>query len=149
MTEVQALIKKLDLEADFEFPGLVAGDEKERCFSAADLFILPTYSENFGIVVAEALARAIPVITTTGAPWGELERYDWGWWVEPGVDGIVGALSVALSTPREKLAEMGARGKVLIEERYSWGRIGRDALHASEWLLSQNHPLPRFIDVVP
>lgn len=147
LSEVRALISKLRIEADFEFPGLVAGLEKERCFSEADLFILPTYSENFGIVVAEALAREVPVITTTGAPWAELQKYDCGWWVEPGVDGVVGALSVALSTPREKLAKMGARGRKLVEERYSWERIGRDALDASEWLLSQNTSPPEYIEI--
>jgi glycosyltransferase involved in cell wall biosynthesis len=36
---------------------------------SADIMVLPTYSENFGIVVAEALALGVPVITTTGTPW--------------------------------------------------------------------------------
>ena len=147
LSEVQALIAKLNMQQDFEFPGLVSGDEKERCFSEADLFILPTYSENFGIVVAEALARQVPVITTTGAPWAELEKYDCGWWVEPGIDGIVGALSGALLISREQLAEMGARGRALVEDRYSWDRIGCDALHAYEWLLVQDQTRPDYIDL--
>ena len=58
--------------ADIVFIGPVYGEEKARLMAAADLFVLPTRSENFGIVVAEALASGVPVITTKGAPWQEL-----------------------------------------------------------------------------
>lgn len=44
------------------------GEEKEKVFSWADVVVLPTLSENFGIVIAEALERGLPVITTDGAP---------------------------------------------------------------------------------
>lgn len=122
--EIKSLTRKLGIEEDFDFLGLVSGERKERCYSEADVFVLPTYSENFGIAVAEALARGIPVITTKGAPWQELEAHRCGWWVTPGVDGIAGALSAALATPSETLLDMGARGKALVEEKYSWDRIG-------------------------
>jgi len=52
--------------------GPVYGQEKHAVMRAADLFVLPTYNENFGITVAEALAASVPVITTKGAPWAEL-----------------------------------------------------------------------------
>jgi glycosyltransferase involved in cell wall biosynthesis len=125
----------------------VTGEKKERCFAEADVFVLPTYSENFGIAVAEALARGIPVITTTGAPWQELETHQCGWWVTPGVDGVAAGLSAAMSMPRDALAEMGARGKKLVEEKYSWDRIGRDALRASEWMLRHLGARPDCIDL--
>jgi glycosyltransferase involved in cell wall biosynthesis len=133
--EIQLLIRKQGFEGDFDFPGLVSGEKKECCFAEADIFVLPTYSENFGIAVAEALARGIPVITTTGAPWQELETHRCGWWVTPGVDGVAAGLSAAMAMSRDSLADMGARGKKLVEEKYSWDRIGRDALRASEWML--------------
>lgn len=51
------------------------GDEKESAFAWCDVFCLPTLSENFGIVVAEALARGKPVVTTDGAPaWADEPR---------------------------------------------------------------------------
>jgi len=47
-------------------PGMVLGDEKRAAFLDADYFVLPTYSENFGVAVLEAMAYGLPVITTTG-----------------------------------------------------------------------------------
>ena len=55
------------------------GAEKEAAFDWCDVFCLPTLSENFGIVVAEALARGKPVVTTDGAPaWADEPRADAG-----------------------------------------------------------------------
>lgn len=145
--EIKLLARQLGIADDFYFPGLVAGEQKENCFAEADVFVLPTYSENFGIAVAEALARGLPVITTTGAPWRELETRQCGWWVAPGVEGIAKALSAALAIPSETLLDMGARGKLLVEEKYSWDRIGRDALRASEWTIRHIGTRPACIDL--
>lgn len=71
--EVQRKIKDLGLEADFTYLGDLSDVEKWTAYRRADVFVLPTYSENFGIVVAEALAAGVPVITTKGAPWSELQ----------------------------------------------------------------------------
>lgn len=71
--EVQRKIKDLGLEADFTYLGDLSDVEKWTAYRRADVFVLPTYSENFGIVVAEALAAGVPVITTKGTPWSELQ----------------------------------------------------------------------------
>lgn len=144
--EIKNLTRTLGIEDDFDFPGLVSGEKKEYCFANADIFVLPTYSENFGIAVAEALAHGLPVITTTGAPWQELETHRCGWWVMPGTEGIARALANALATPSESLFHMGMRGKALVAEKYSWTRIGREALVASEWVLRRQSTRPDFID---
>jgi glycosyltransferase involved in cell wall biosynthesis len=57
---------------DLVFMGPVYGERKALLLSQADLFVLPTRSDNFGIAVAEALASGVPVICTKGAPWAEL-----------------------------------------------------------------------------
>ena len=62
--ELKQLAGQLGIERRVRFPGGVYGDEKWRLFREADLFVLPTHSENFGIAVAEALACGTPVITT-------------------------------------------------------------------------------------
>lgn len=121
--QVEALITKLGLINEIELVGEVQGKAKERLFANSELFILPTYSENFGIVVAEALAHQLPVITTTGAPWAELTSRKCGWWVDPEPKAIADALKVAITTPGQELVEMGRRGRNFVESEYEWKSI--------------------------
>lgn len=147
LEEIRKQVDALGLERDFEFTGLVTGKEKEFLFAKADVFVLPTYSENFGIAVAEALARGLPVITTTGAPWEDIEQWQCGWWVEPGVHGVAHALVEAMDTSPAELSEMGKRGIRLVKEKYSWDQIGRSALEAYQWMLGQNQQRPAFVNI--
>jgi glycosyltransferase involved in cell wall biosynthesis len=70
--EIKVRVERCGLAESVTFGGPRYGEEKVAVMKAADLFILPSHSENFGIVVAEALACGVPVITTKGAPWSEL-----------------------------------------------------------------------------
>lgn len=94
------------------------GDAKWDFIKEGDVFILPTFSENFGIVVAEALAVGVPVITTTGTPWEELNTRDCGWWIDLSVDNLKNTLLIAINTSENELEMMGVRGRKLIEENY-------------------------------
>lgn len=143
--KVEALIKAKGLQSDFEFIGFVEGTRKQFYFDLADIFVLPTYSENFGIAVAEALANELPVITTTGAPWQDLVKHHCGWWVEPGVSGVSGALIEAMDCSSEELREMGRRGRQLVIDECSWNKIGSTALQVSEWLLDASRFKPEAV----
>ncbi len=139
---VEALIQAKGLQSDFEFTGFVDGLRKQSCFDSATLFILPTYSENFGIAIAEALANELPVITTTGAPWSDLVEHRCGWWVAPGVHGVTDALIAAMACTSDELRAMGKRGRELVINKYSWSHIGVTGLEVSNWLLDQSTPKP-------
>lgn len=90
------------------FHGHVSGAEKERAFAQADLFVLPTYSENFGIAIAEALAAAVPVLTTHAAPWSSMRAQRCGRSIAPGSTKL--AAEIAAMT-QEDLNTMGANGR--------------------------------------
>lgn len=109
----------LGIDELVRFCGGVYGKRKWQLFRDADVFVLPTYSENFGIVVAEALASGTPVITTKGTPWQDLETYHCGWWTEVGTKSTAEALKKFLSLDEAELEAMGQNGRNLIEYKYS------------------------------
>ena len=127
------------------FAGELSGSEKWNAFAEADLFILPTYSENFGVVVAEALASGTPVIVTKGAPWGDVVNKRAGWWVEVSADALVAALGDALSRNPNELREMGERGRRWMDEEFSWKMIGHRMLDTYEWLCGQRGKPPPWV----
>lgn len=108
-----------DSSPTINFVGSVFGDVKFKMFRDADMFVLPTHSENFGIVVTEALASGTPVITTKGTPWHELETCHCGWWTEIGTQPLIRALKQFLQCSEDKLEDMGHNGRKLVEEQYS------------------------------
>ena len=117
--------KELEISDMVNFCGGVYGEKKWKLFREADVFILPTYSENFGIVVGEALACGTPVITTKGTPWGELETEHCGWWTEIGTEATKEALLSFLTLSEDELKEMGYNGRKLVENRYSTRKIAQ------------------------
>ena len=129
--KVKARVKELGLEDRFVFTGALNDDEKWKAYARADLFVLPTYSENFGIVVAEALWAGVPVITTKGTPWSELESEKCGRWIDLPAEGsspsawpaLVMALKEMMLMSDDERRQMGERGRKLVEEKYTWEAV--------------------------
>ena len=136
-TKVKARVKELGLENQFIFTGVLDDEEKWKSYGRANLFVLPTYSENFGIVVAEALWAGVPVITTKGTPWMELETSKCGRWIEIGIAPLVEALRETMVMSDDARRQMGARGRELVEEKYTWDAVVKAMLKGYENILCE------------
>ncbi|GIW56238.1 MAG: hypothetical protein KatS3mg082_2642 [Nitrospiraceae bacterium] len=136
LDEMRRLAAELGLQR-VGFSGQVYGEEKLRMYRSADLYVLPTYSDNFAVTVAEALAAGTPAIVSKGAPWSGLEKEGAGWWVDIGVEPFVAALERALAQPPEVLRAMGVRGRAWMIREYSWEAIGRQMALVYRWLLGE------------
>lgn len=115
-------------ENRIEYIGQVDGKEKANLYRNSDLMILPTYSENFGLVVPEALSVGTAVLTTTGTPWTMLDEIDCGWCIEPGSEAINEALPKVLSTSKGRLFEMGQKGVNFARKNYAWDNVAKSCI---------------------
>ncbi|MEM4360292.1 MAG: glycosyltransferase [Candidatus Bilamarchaeaceae archaeon] len=142
--EVEALINHLGLNSHVQFVGPLYGQDKRDAFAVAEVFVLPSLSEGAPVVILEALGAGVPVLTTQASPWEELIKYQCGWWTEISKDAIAEALRDALPRSPSSLREMGARGKALIRERYTWDKIGQMTIQLYKWLLGESE-CPDFV----
>ncbi len=119
-TELKLLVYSLGLNQRVAFHGHVDCEDKDRAFLNADICIFPSHTENFGIVVSEALAYGIPVIVSKGMPWSDVMKYNCGLWV----DNTPESLSTAVQQiTRFDLDEMGRNGREWMKQEYSWDQI--------------------------
>lgn len=118
-----------------EFPGEATGKLKTDTWQDADLYVLPTHSENFGISVAEALAHGVPSVVFQGAPWSGLETHQAGWWIPPGLESLQETLSTAMSLPDDAREQMGVAGRRWMQSEFDWTVIGRRMAAVYQWLV--------------
>lgn len=146
-TIVEAAIDKLGLREQVQVLPEADDQAKWALYRDAELFVLPSFSENFGVVVAEALAAGLPVITTTGMPWAGTVSRQCGWRIEPTVAALQPVLQRATTMPPAALAEMGARGREWMAASYSWSAIGVAMATFYDWLVDGAPPqaVPPFV----
>jgi glycosyltransferase involved in cell wall biosynthesis len=133
--DVQAAVRARQLEDVFTFLPPVDDSAKWELYRSADLFVSPTFAESFGLTIAEALSFGLPVITTQGTPWSELQTHRCGWWVERGAKSLALALSEATALSDAERWAMGERGRQLIAARYSWRGIAAQMRAVYDWTL--------------
>jgi glycosyltransferase involved in cell wall biosynthesis len=121
---MKALALQLGLESHSVWPGFLDGQEKLSAFAAATVFVLPSYSENFGIALVEALAAGVPCLTTEGVALSEdIRPQDAGIVVRPEAKELAPALDRLLGDPalRRRLASNARR---LAADRFSLEAMG-------------------------
>jgi len=135
MRDMIELTRTLKLQR-VSFRGPLFNQDKVRAYQEAELYVLPSHSENFGMTVAESMASGTPAIATRGTPWSGLEHHGAGWWIDVGVPPLVACLEEALKYPSGKLAEMGVIGRKWMLQEYSWGKVASMMNGTYRWLLN-------------
>src|SRR5262249_44577551 len=119
-------IDAFGLSESVQMVGHVAGDAKTEFFENADVLVAPSYTENFGLVVAEALAHAVPVIASRGMPWGRVEDIGCGLWVENDPRNLAEAICQISSMP---LTDLGGRGRQWMQREFAWDSLAEKMAH--------------------
>jgi len=135
------LSEQLSLKRVF-WLGAVYGEKKNKLYQSCDLFILLSHSENFGLVIAEALSFGLPVITTNRTPWIELNKKKCGWYIELKMKKIISTLNYAMKLSDAKRFRMGKRGRKWIIKDFSPNSVGQKMQKVYKWILKKG-PKPK------
>lgn len=124
----------------FEWPGAKYGDELSAEYDACDLVMLPSFTENFGATVVDALAHCKPALTSCFTPWQVLQERKCGWWVPNDPRSLAEAFRMIASLAPDEMNMMGLRGRRLVEEHYTWGAVCNAMINGYDMLLTQGQP---------
>ena len=126
-------VKRLELK-NVTFKGFVSGREKYEQLARLSCLFLPSDSENFGMIVTEALSVGTPVMASLGTPWEELNTTGCGWWIDRSPENIAHVMQNVIETPVPKLLAMGEKGRQLVQEKFTSIQVARQMQQLYEWL---------------
>lgn len=135
-SKISELSTKYNLTDNIKVLGMLTGQEKINAFSCSDFFVLPSYSENFGVVIGEALASGLPVVTTTGTPWSDIKVNVCGKYIELTRENLNDALLEMMKLNQSELSLMSNNAKNLIKRDYSWSKQSLKFSKAIDFLIN-------------
>jgi glycosyltransferase involved in cell wall biosynthesis len=139
---LRSLVGSLGMNDKVTFTGFVMGQDKELLLQGSDLFVLPSYSENFGIAIAEAMSAGLPVIITPGvqiAP--EIAEAKAGLVIEGNLNTLQNAIAQLLDSPSLR-QQLGENGKRLVRQRYCWDSIAHQLVATYQAIIAGDPLLP-------
>ncbi|HEY9821703.1 MAG TPA: hormogonium polysaccharide biosynthesis glycosyltransferase HpsP [Candidatus Sericytochromatia bacterium] len=135
-TQIKVQIHNSSLAKYTTITGFVSGDLKVELLTKADLFVLPSYYENFGIAVAEAMAAGVPVVISDRIHIAEdIQQAEAGWVGPLEVGAIANSIKSALLNPQER-QRRGLNGKEYAKKHYNWEAIAQQTIDAYQQILS-------------
>ncbi|NBR86881.1 MAG: glycosyltransferase [Verrucomicrobia bacterium] len=132
VAQLQALVGRLGLTGRVHWVGQVDGERKWRCFQGSDVFVLASHMENFGMVVLEALAAALPVVVSAKVGLAEeVRRHRVGRVAELEPGAFATALDELLGAEAERRA-IASRAPQVVAEHFSWDAAARGLIASYE-----------------
>ena len=124
--------------AEVTFTGPLFGNDKDAAYHVAQLLVLPSHTENFGVTIPDALASGMPAIASAATPWAILEERGCGAQFELTPASLAATLTRFLSLPDAERQAMGERGRALVRERYTWPAVGHALESAYQSILPKD-----------
>ena len=137
ISKLRKMIDAKNLHSCIQIIPPVFGEAKRKLYCESSLFVLPTYSENFGMVIAEAMSCGVPVITTNGTPWQELNNKELGWCIDLSVENLVKSLVEAIELGEDALFEKGQVCSKYIRDTYQYTEVAAKNKAVYEWILNE------------
>lgn len=134
--ELESLVRELGLVDSVEFPGPKFGDELSAEYENCDCLVLPSFTENFGATIVDALAHGKPCIASTFTPWMELQSRGCGWWVSNEPNKLAKAIQEMIDAGDENRCKMGLLGRKLVEEKYTWDAVVKAMVNGYQEVLN-------------
>jgi glycosyltransferase involved in cell wall biosynthesis len=134
VSQLKERIHALGIEHKVELVGEVLSEAKKRLFENSDVALVPSHTENFAIVVAEALAHGVPVIASKGTPWNRLDEMKCGLWVDNDPGTLADAIRNISTMP---LQRMGMVGREWMLKEFSWRSVSEKMLDLYRQCASQ------------
>jgi glycosyltransferase involved in cell wall biosynthesis len=125
--------------------GPLYGEEKWRKLQRSSIYVLPSYSENFGITIAEALLSGLPVITSKATPWHELPSRGLGWIVDNDVAQLRDALDLAVSVDEGRLHSTRNDARDYAQ-KYLWPPIADRYVDTYSWIAAPGAATPDWVN---
>ena len=123
--EMRTILQRHGVVDSARFTGMLTGNDRLSALAAADLFVLPSYSEGFSMTVLEAMASGLPVIVSRQCYFPEVAIQGAGLVVESEVSPLRDALSRLLGDPGAGVA-FGEAGRALVGKRYTWDAVASE-----------------------
>jgi poly(glycerol-phosphate) alpha-glucosyltransferase len=127
-------------DADVIFYGPAFKEEKELLLNSADAFVLPSFSEGLPMSVLEAWAHGLPVVMTPECNLPEGFAADAAIRIETDVESIAQGLEALFSMNDADLKEMGARGRALVRQKFTWQNVAGQMKDVYDWMLGGGMP---------
>jgi glycosyltransferase involved in cell wall biosynthesis len=135
---IKSLLLSHGLSDRTRVAGFVEGESKSLLMQGADLFVLTSYSENFGVAVLEALAAGIPVLITPGVALASMvEQHKLGYVPQQDVSAIANALDNFMNSP-QLAKQMGDRARQFVLEKYTWDKIAGQMIDSYRKILNKD-----------
>jgi glycosyltransferase involved in cell wall biosynthesis len=136
ISQLKEQIHSLGVEGRVEMMGEVLSEAKKKLFESSDVTLVPSHTENFAIVVAEALAHGVPVIASKGTPWSRLEQMKCGLWVDNDPETLADAIRSISTMP---LQSMGSIGREWMQKEFSWRTVTEQMLDLYHRCAAHDH----------